>query len=130
MIESKQNKSGKIVLFIFLAIAACLGVAAFVMTFTNKCHKQEGFERNVCGYTVKPEDHQECWKEQGCGSYCFDTNKYKCCSVNGYYGITEKDSCGGDCNITCDAAKKIADQTNHESNYGCPGDSNFDYTYC
>ena len=32
-----ENKSGKIVLFIFLAIAACLGVAAFVMTFTNKC---------------------------------------------------------------------------------------------
>ena len=32
-----ENKSGKIVLFIFLAIAACLSVAAFVMTFTNKC---------------------------------------------------------------------------------------------
>ena len=54
MSENNTNKSGMIILIVFLIICGCLGITAFVLTFTKKCN--EGFNKKNLpyrGYTRK-----------------------------------------------------------------------------
>ena len=73
-----QNKGGKIVLLIFLLICSGLGIAAFIMSFTNRCG--EGF--TAC---------EKCWAQ---GKYSTFSGSCESCPENTYQ--TEKCADGWD----------------------------------
>lgn len=74
MTDYNKNKSGMIVLLIFLLICSGLGISAFVMSFTKKCG--EGFTSTSVS---PPGPINSCIQSKSCMDKCDPTERWKYC---------------------------------------------------